>query len=167
MTDDFFTEFGETISKTAKDIGTRADSFISGQKIRTKIMAEERAIDRTLEDIGTVIYEKYVNGEPVDEAVTTLCEEITRRKVNIAKYREKAAKMKGRKVCPACGASVPADARFCMKCGAPCEDEEEAPEQEVSQSYEETAEETCEETVAEECQEETFEAAEEEVKEQE
>ncbi len=161
MTDDFFTEFGETISKTAKDIGTRADSFISGQKIRTKIMSEQRSIDRALEDIGTLIYEKYVNGEAIDESVTALCDEITRRKVTIAKYREKVAKMKGRKVCPACGASVPADAAFCMQCGAPCKDEEETPAQEAAQ--------TCEEAkdAADEVSEKIQEAVEKEEEEQE
>ena len=38
MTGDFFTDFGETISKAAKDLGNRADSFVETQKIRAKIL---------------------------------------------------------------------------------------------------------------------------------
>ena len=125
MADDFFSELGETISKTAKDISTKADSFLEGQKTRTKIATEQRMIDKSMNDMGNMVYKKYVDGEAIDEELTDLCEDITQRKITIAKYRETMAGMKGRKVCPACGASVPAQAAYCMYCGTPCESEEE------------------------------------------
>lgn len=48
-----------------------------------------------------------------------VCEDVTQRKIAIAAYRETIAKMNGATICAACGASVPADAAFCMQCGAP------------------------------------------------
>lgn len=145
MAEDFFAELGETITKTAKDIGSKADGFFESQKIRTKIMSEQRMIDKSLADMGNIIYQKYVDGGAIDEELLPLCEDITQRKVAIAKFREDVAKMKGQKVCAACGATVPSDAAFCMQCGAPCKSE---PEEECNCKKEESC--CCEEQEAEE-----------------
>ena len=119
MTGDFFTDFGETISKAAKDLGNRADSFVETQKIRAKILSEQKMIEKDFTDLGKIIYKKYVDGEPSDETMAEVCEDVTQRKIAIAAYRETIAKMNGETICAACGASVPADAAFCMQCGAP------------------------------------------------
>ena len=119
MTGDFFTDFGETISKAAKDLGNRADSFVETQKIRAKILSEQKMIEKDFTDLGKIIYKKYVDGEPLDETMAEVCEDVTQRKIAIAAYRETIAKMNGETICAACGASVPADAAFCMLCGAP------------------------------------------------
>ena len=119
MTGDFFTDFGETISKAAQDLGNRADSFVETQKIRAKILSEQKMIEKDFTDLGKIIYKKYVDGEPLDETMAEVCEDVTQRKIAIAAYRETIAKMNGETICAACGASVPADAAFCMQCGAP------------------------------------------------
>ena len=119
MTGDFFTDFGETISKAAKDLGNRADSFVETQKIRAKILSEQKMIEKDFTDLGKIIYKKYVDGDPLDETMAEVCEDVTQRKIAIAAYRETIAKMNGETICAACGASVPADAAFCMQCGAP------------------------------------------------
>ena len=119
MTGDFFTDFGETISKAAKDLGNRADSFVETQKIRAKILSEQKMIEKDFTDLGKIIYKKYVDGEPLDETMAEVCEDVTQRKIAIAAYRETIAKMNGETICAACGASGPADAAFCMQCGAP------------------------------------------------
>lgn len=148
MTGDFFTDFGETISKAAKDLGNRADSFVETQKIRAKILSEQKMIEKDFTDLGKIIYKKYVDGEPLDETMAEVCEDVTQRKIAIAAYRETIAKMNGETICAACGASVPADAAFCMQCGAPIDRDMEtvvnptsAPEQtEEIQKEAETAE---------------------------
>ena len=148
MTGDFFTDFGETISKAAKDLGNRADSFVETQKIRAKILSEQKMIDKDFSDLGKMIYKRYVDGEPLDETMAEVCEDVTQRKIAIAAHREIIAKMNGETICAACGASVPADAAFCMQCGAPIDRDMEtvvnptsAPEQtEEIQKEAETAE---------------------------
>lgn len=128
MTDDFFADFGETLHQAAKEFTAKTDNFFEGQKMRNKISGEQRQIDQCLKDVGNIIYEKFVEGEPLHEEVAVLCEEITEHKMAIAKMRENMARKRGEKVCAACGAALPKEARFCLQCGAECEDE---PEEEV------------------------------------
>lgn len=132
MSDDFLADLGETLRRHTKDIGSKADSFFEGQKLRSKIVSEQRMIDKAMGDIGNIIYRKYVEGQEVDEGIKALCDDITKRKTAISSYRDEIAKMKGQKVCAACGTSVPEDAAFCMRCGAPCDLEEEEEEMEPS-----------------------------------
>ena len=42
MAKEFFQEFGEAFTKTMRDIGERAESFYSEQKLRNKISGEEK-----------------------------------------------------------------------------------------------------------------------------
>lgn len=128
MTDDFFADFGETLHQAAKEFTAKTDTFFESQKMRNKISGEQRKIDTFLKDIGNIVYQKFVDGEPQHEDIAVLCEKITEHKVAIAKMRENMAKKKGEKICAACGASMPKDAKFCMKCGEACKDE---PEEEV------------------------------------
>lgn len=128
MTDDFFAEFGETLQQAAKEFSAKTDTFFEGQKIRNKISGEQKKIDVCLKDIGSIVYEKFVDGEPVQEDIAVLCGQITEHKVSIANMREAMARKKGEKICAACGASMPKEALFCMKCGAECKED---PEEEV------------------------------------
>lgn len=123
MAGDFFTDFGATISKAARDIGNRADSFVETQKIRAKILSEQKLIEKDFTDLGKMLYKRYVDGEPLDETMAEICEDVTQRKIAIAAHRETMAKMNGETICPACGASVPEDAVFCMQCGTPIDRE--------------------------------------------
>lgn len=150
MTDDFFAEFGETLHQAAKEFSAKTDSFFESQKVRNKINGKQRQIDQCLKDVGNIIYKKFVDGEPMHEEVAALCEEITEHKVAIAKMKENMARKKGEKICANCGAVLPKDAQFCLRCGAECkaepeeevvEDPKPAPqEQEEELSQEETAE---------------------------
>lgn len=138
MADDFFTDFGETLHQAAKEFTAKTDSFFESQKMRNKINGEQRQIDQCLKDVGNIIYNKFVEGEPLHEDVAALCEEITEHKMAIAKMREEMARKRGEKVCAACGASLPKEARFCLQCGAECEEE---PEEEVVEDPEPAPEE--------------------------
>lgn len=128
MTDDFFTEFGETLHQAAKEFSAKTDTFFESQKIRNKINSEQRKIDVCLKNIGSIIYERFIDGELLQDDVAALCEQVTEHKVSIAQMREAMARKRGEKICGACGASLPKEAAFCMKCGAECEVE---PEEEV------------------------------------
>ncbi len=123
MTDDFFTEFGETLHQAAKEFSAKTDSFFESQKVRNKISGKQRQIDQCLKDVGNIIYKKFVDGEPMHEEVAALCEEITEHKVAIAKMKENMARKKGEKICANCGSVLPKDAQFCLRCGAECKEE--------------------------------------------
>lgn len=136
MERDFFDELGDTITKATKDLGKKANEFYETQKIRGRISSEEHMIRKLKCDIGNLIYEKYKDGEMPEEALKGFCEEISQHEQIIKGYKETAADMKGKKICPECGKYVDKKAAFCSWCGAVCptEKKEEPEEEAVNES---------------------------------
>lgn len=129
MAKDFFEELGEAITKTAREIGGRAEVLYGTQKLKNKISGEERQIQKIMEELGKVLYRRYREGVPLDDLQKRLCEQIDQRMTKIEQYKEEMAGVRSRKVCPSCGTVVDQDAAFCHHCGAACttkEKEEDA-----------------------------------------
>ena len=120
MAEDFFGNLSKTLKKTVDTVGKKTDEFVEIQKIR------------------------YLIGEAFDENLAGICKDITDLEKEIADCKEDVANKRGRIVCPACGASVPKDAAFCMRCGAAMPEKEDEPEDAefVHVEPEEKAEET-------------------------
>ncbi len=144
MAEDFFGNLSKTLKKTVDTVGKKTDEFVEIQKIRTRQHALEDQIEKNYQDIGLIIYNRYLNGEAFDENLAGICKDITDLEKEIADCREDVANKRGRIVCPACGASVPKDAAFCMRCGAAMPEKEDEPEDAefVHVEPEEKAEET-------------------------
>ena len=53
MAKDFFEELGEAITKTAREIGGRAEVLYGTQKLKNKISGEERQIQKIMEKFFT------------------------------------------------------------------------------------------------------------------
>lgn len=87
-------------------MGKKTDEFVEIQKIRTRQHALEDQIEKNYQDIGQIIYNRYLNGEAFDENLAGICKDITDLEKEIADCREDVANKRGRIVCPACGASV-------------------------------------------------------------
>ena len=131
MAKEFFQEFGEAFTKTMRDIGGRAESFYSEQKLRNKISGEEKQIRKIMEELGKIIYRRYKDNVPLEDMQRRLCEQIDQRMERISQYKEEIAGVKSRKICPSCGAAVDVEMAFCPHCGAACtvkEKEEQAGE---------------------------------------
>ncbi len=129
MAKEFFQEFGEAFTKTMRDIGERAESFYSEQKLRNKISGEEKQIRKIMEELGKIIYRRYKDGVPLEDMQRRLCEQIEQRMDRIGQYKEAIAGVKEKKVCPSCGITVEGGMAFCPHCGAACttkEQEEQA-----------------------------------------
>lgn len=138
---DFFDGLGEAISKTARELGGRAENLYETQKMKNKISGEEKQIQKIMAELGRMLYKRYLDGVPVDEAQRILCEQIDQRMERIGHLKEGLAGVRGRKICPSCGSSVDGSAAFCPHCGAACptrETEEEAGDV-VEEPFEETA----------------------------
>ena len=164
MAKDFFGSLGETLTKTAKELGGRAEEVYETQRLRNKISGEERQVEKAMADLGRIIYKRYKEEIPVDDAQKAICEQIDQRMEQIEKYKTDISdlKIRSKRFCPACGNPIDKNASFCSNCGAACptqEPEEEAGdtiegeasevEEEVVEATEEAAEETSEETTAE------------------
>ena len=125
MAEDFFGNLSKTLKKTVDTVGKKTDEFVEIQKIRTRQHALEDQIEKNYQDIGQIIYNRYLNGEAFDENLAGFCKDITDLEKEIADCKEDVANKRGRIVCPACGASVPKDAASCMRCGAAMPEKED------------------------------------------
>ncbi|MDO4337988.1 MAG: zinc ribbon domain-containing protein [Eubacteriales bacterium] len=148
MGTEFFDELGETITKTAKGLGERAELLYETQKLRGRISGEERMVHKTMEELGNILYKRYLKGEALDDEQRSLCEQIAMHKERILKYKDSLADMKGKKICPSCQRALDRDAAFCSYCGASCARPEEADD-----TVAEAPEEAFEEAVPQEAEE--------------
>lgn len=147
MKKDFFGSLGETITKTAKELSGRAEEVYETQRLKNKISGEERQVEKAMADLGRIIYKRYKEEIPVDDAQKALCEQIDQRMEQIAKYKTDISelKTKSKRFCPSCGNPIEKGDAFCSQCGAACPTEE--PEEVASDAViEGTAEEVVKET---------------------
>lgn len=173
----FWDDLGNTLTRKAKGLSSRAENLYEIQKIRNKLSAQERMTEKLMMDIGKMIYTRYEQGEAVDGETGAICEEISQHMQEADHYRDAIAASKGEKFCPACHKAVMREASFCPYCGAACptaeleekaadvieqadEELEEAAEAEVTEVPETEAEENAEATEAAADPEETVEASE-------
>lgn len=159
----FWDDLGNTLTRKAKGLSSRAENLYEIQKIRNKLSAQERMTEKLMMDIGKMIYTRYEQGEAVDGETGAICEEISQHMLEADHYRDAIAASKGEKFCPACHKAVMREASFCPYCGAACptaeleekaadvieqadEELEEAAEAEVTEVPETEAEENAEAT---------------------
>ena len=160
----FWDDLGNTLTRKAKGLSSRAENLYEIQKIRNKLSAQERMTEKLMMDIGKMIYTRYEQGEAVDGETGAICEEISQHMLEADHYRDAIAASKGEKFCPACHKAVMREASFCPYCGAACptaeleekaadvieqadEELKEAAEAEVTEVPETEAEADPEETV--------------------
>lgn len=173
----FWDDLGNTLTRKAKGLSSRAENLYEIQKIRNKLSTQERMTEKLMMDIGKMIYTRYEQGEAVDGETGAICEEISQHMLEADHYRDAIAASKGEKFCPACHKAVMREASFCPYCGAACptaeleekaadvieqadEELEEAAEAEVTEVPETEAEENAEATEVVADPEETVEASE-------
>lgn len=168
----FWDDLGNTLTRKAKGLSSRAENLYEIQKIRNKLSAQERMTEKLMMDIGKMIYTRYEQGEAVDGETGAICEEISQHMLEVDHYRDAIAASKGEKFCPACHKAVMREASFCPYCGAACptaELEEKAADviEQADEELKEAAEaevtevsETAEEPEAEEAAEEAAEVVE-------
>lgn len=173
----FWDDLGNTLTRKAKGLSSRAENLYEIQKIRNKLSAQERMTEKLMMDIGKMIYTRYEQGEAVDGETGAICEEISQHMLEADHYRDAIAASKGEKFCPACHKAVMREASFCPYCGAACptaeleekaadvieqadEELKEATEAEVTEVSETEAEENAEATEVVADPEETVEASE-------
>ncbi len=149
----FWDDLGNTLTRKAKGLSSRAENLYEIQKIRNKLSAQERMTEKLMMDIGKMIYTRYEHGEAVDGEVGAICEEISQHMLEADHYRDAIAASKGEKFCPACHKAVMREASFCPYCGAACptaELEEKATD--VIEQADEELEEAAEAEVTEETE---------------
>ena len=133
-----FSKTTKELGKTTKELGARAEQTIETQKIRGKISGEERTIEKLKADLGDIIYKRHAEGEGIDGELSVICQEIDQHFLKIREFKDSAANLRGKKICPSCEKEVDLSVSFCPYCGTPCPTPE--PAEPVEASEEETDE---------------------------
>ena len=136
-----FSKTTKEIGKTTKELGARAEQTIETQKIRGKISGEERTIEKLKADLGDIIYKRHAEGEGIDGELSVICQEIDQHFLKIREFKDSAANLRGKKICPSCEREVDLSVSFCPYCGTP------SPTPEPTESVEDPVEEFVEEPV--------------------
>ena len=139
-----FSKTTKELGKTTKGLGARAEQTIETQKIRGKISGEERTIEKLKADLGDIIYKRHAEGEGIDGELSVICQEIDQHFLKIREFKDSAANLRGKKICPSCEREVDLSVSFCPYCGTPCPTPE--PTESVEDPVEEPVEASEEET---------------------
>ena len=120
MSDDFFGDLGKSISRVTQGAVGRTNVLIESTKLSAQISASQKEIEKILQDIGAQICREASDGSYTpSEAVAALIDSVRSHESVIDGYRQSLARLKGQKVCPACGELIPPEVAFCPRCGAP------------------------------------------------
>lgn len=114
---DFLEDLGKRLGETAETMTNKAGEAIEIQKLKSQIRSLARGNAVDLVELGRTIYDRYKNGEEVDENAQSLCESIQKRELSIEGYEKKIARLKGASECIRCGRMVAKDMAFCPYCG--------------------------------------------------
>ena len=139
-----FSKTTKELGKTTKELGACAEQTIETQKIRGKISGEERTIEKLKADLGDIIYKRHAEGEGIDGELSVICQEIDQHFLKIREFKDSAANLRGKKICPSCEREVDLSVSFCPYCGTPCPTPE--PTESVEDPVEEPVEASEEET---------------------
>ena len=138
MNDNFFKNLKQALTDTAEVVTKKTEDVVEVQKLRSKIYNAKKNVDVDYKKLGTIIYQRYLSGESMDDELASICESIHDLMEQAEKYQEELAEKKGLSICDSCDAANPKDAVFCMKCGS------KLPVKEVpTETYEEGCPEEC------------------------
>ncbi len=135
----FFTNLGETISATGKDVSQKVRDLTGIAKLNLDVKVKEDFVEKQYMEIGKQYFELHKDDEePLFEEMKLIQETLK----EMEQLKAEIADLKGKKKCSVCGAVVEQDAVYCNKCGAKCESifEEEAVTPEKPEEPDETIE---------------------------
>jgi hypothetical protein len=128
--------FFDKLNELASQARDKTADVIETQKLNSKIGSEKSAISDVMKKIGEYYYGKYAAGEAADPAIAEMVTEIDAHIKAIQDVEAQLRAIKDEapaqpspqsqpaaqgKTCPACGAALKPDVRFCGECGAKLE----------------------------------------------
>ena len=134
---DFFEKLGKKATETFNSAGEKANKIAGDTKLKLKINDCKSKIKDLYEEIGKIVYQKFVLDENSDikddikEQVTKISELTDQ----IESYERERLELADKKQCENCKSKIDRSAKFCSECGAE-QPEEPAHEVEVVDSFE-------------------------------
>ena len=110
-------ELGQMFSSAAEAVGSKAEEAVKVTKIKRDIHTLKSANIQDFQEIGKLIYNRYLNDEVLDSVIMDICDTISNREDNIKEKRGDLSNIRGEKLCPVCGKYYSEDMVFCPYCG--------------------------------------------------
>lgn len=110
----FFNEFKEKFNKAAQSVSNKTRESVE----MTRLIGESRSVSGELTTLYEQIGRIYVDSQGTDtEAMAALCARVEELKTRLDVLEQQRMQLKNQNRCPACGAVMGKDARFCSSCG--------------------------------------------------
>ena len=141
----FFNDFKDRVNKAAQSVSNKTKDSME----ISRLTSEGRGINAELEGLFTQIGRTYVESKgEASESLSALCARVDELNARLEELEVQKLLLKNQNVCPACGAVMAKDARFCSNCGEKMpeppviepEPEEPAPEEAEAESAAEVTE---------------------------
>ncbi len=110
----FFNEFKEKFNKAAQSVSTKTRESVE----MTRLIGESRSVSGELTTLYEQIGRIYVDSRGADtEAMASLCTRVDELRGRLDALERQRMQLKNQNRCPACGAVMARDAKFCSSCG--------------------------------------------------
>ena len=116
---DFFNKIGDIANKTYKKTSQKTGEIAKEAKLKMKMNDNKSKINNLYEEIGKIVYQKYLNNEEVkiNEDLNTYLNQIDELSKEIETYQEDILKIKNKRICENCYSEINLDAKYCPHCG--------------------------------------------------
>lgn len=125
----------DSLSKGLTALNVKTNNFMEQTKCKTYISTLENEIRELKLQIGTIVYEKRINGEVIETSVDELIEQVHVKYEEISVQQQRIAQIIKEEqnilgtaqnnqdtpaiFCSQCGGQNESNYKFCCKCGAP------------------------------------------------
>lgn len=116
---DFFNKIGDIANKTYKKTSQKTGEIAKEAKLKMKMNDNKSKINNLYEEIGKIVYQKYLNNEEVkiNEDLNTYLKQIDELSKEIETYQGDILKIKNKRICENCYSEINLDAKYCPHCG--------------------------------------------------
>lgn len=112
---DIFSKAKESLSAAGKGFSQKASDVSGLAKVTMKIKEEEKQLDQSLKELGALLFNQ--NNEESKQLFPQQTENIRQLYAALQSDKEELAYLKGKKICPNCGAELDGDVQRCTSCG--------------------------------------------------
>ncbi|MGI6588856.1 MAG: zinc-ribbon domain-containing protein [Peptococcia bacterium] len=134
----FFNKLKKKVSCFVQSAAQKSGEVMEITKLNMNIKTEKDGIESLYHQLGEYCFQKYNNGETNDSTVAGLCEKVKIHLENIDFFEVKINEIKNMVVCSSCGNKILKTNKFCSKCGAKVNAQEEQVEEKVEWVEEKT-----------------------------
>lgn len=86
MNKGIFDNIGRAVSGAAETVGQKTGELVELTRLKNQVYGLEREMKKDYEDLGKMIYERYMSEGTIEESLLPICEEIAQKEVLVREY---------------------------------------------------------------------------------